>query len=85
MSGEVLNHSNSVTAQNTQALYPIKIDAQGHISGYGTAVTSLPASDVHAWAKASTKPTYAWSEITGKPSSFTPASHTHYELVTIGD
>ena len=34
-----LNHSNSVTAQTTQAVYPIKIDAQGHISGYGTAVT----------------------------------------------
>lgn len=39
--------------------------------------TSMPASDVYAWAKASTKPTYAWSEITDKPSTFTPASHTH--------
>lgn len=38
---------------------------------------SRPASDVYAWAKASTKPSYSWSEITGKPSSFTPASHTH--------
>lgn len=39
-SGSVtLNHSNSVTAQTTQAVYPIKIDAQGHISGYGSAVT----------------------------------------------
>lgn len=37
--------------------------------------TSLPASDVSAWAKASAKPTYTWSEITSKPSSFTPASH----------
>jgi len=36
-----LNHSNSVTAQTTQAVYPIKIDAQGHISAYGTAVTPL--------------------------------------------
>ena len=60
-----INHTNSVTAQTTQALYPIKIDAQGHISAYGTAVTSLPASDVSAWAKASTKPSYALSEITG--------------------
>ncbi len=34
-------HSNSVTAQTTQAIYPIKIDAQGHISAYGTAVTPL--------------------------------------------
>lgn len=39
--------------------------------------TSLPASDVSAWAKASTKPSYAWSEISGKPSSYTPAAHSH--------
>ncbi len=39
--------------------------------------TSLPASDVSAWAKASTKPGYAWSEISGKPTSFSPAAHTH--------
>ena len=38
-SGTTLNHSNSVTAQTTQAVYPIKIDAQGHISEYGSAVT----------------------------------------------
>ena len=37
-SGTTLNHSNSVTAQTTQAIYPIKIDAQGHISEYGNAV-----------------------------------------------
>lgn len=40
-SGTTLNHSNSVTAQTTQAIYPIKIDAQGHISAYGSAVTPL--------------------------------------------
>lgn len=39
-----INHTNSVTAQNTQAIYPIKIDAQGHISAYGSAVTPLTAS-----------------------------------------
>lgn len=37
--------------------------------------TSLPASDVYAWAKASAKPSYSWSEITSKPTSFTPAAH----------
>ena len=42
--------------------------------------TSLPASDVYAWAKASAKPSYSWSEITGKPSTFTPASHDHTYL-----
>lgn len=39
--------------------------------------TSMPASDVYAWAKASNKPSYTWDEITNKPSSFTPANHTH--------
>lgn len=59
-----IGHTNVLTnAQTTQALYPIKIDKNGHISAYGTAVTSLPASDVSAWAKASTKPTYNWGEI----------------------
>ena len=45
---------------------------------------SRPASDVYSWAKASTKPSYAWSEITGKPSTFTPASHTHDYLPLSG-
>lgn len=39
--------------------------------------SSLPASDVYAWAKASSKPSYSWSEITGKPSTYTPSSHNH--------
>lgn len=39
--------------------------------------TSMPASDVPAWAKAATKPSYAWNEITGKPNEFTPAAHLH--------
>lgn len=45
---------------------------------------SRPASDVYSWAKASSKPSYAWSEITGKPSTFTPASHTHDYLPLSG-
>lgn len=39
--------------------------------------SSMPASDVPAWAKASAKPTYAWTEIGGKPSTFPPAVHSH--------
>ena len=34
-----LNHSNSVTAKTTQAIYPIAFDAQGHITSSGNAVT----------------------------------------------
>lgn len=38
---------------------------------------SMPASDVPAWAKAATKPSYTWNEITGKPNEFNPAAHSH--------
>ena len=31
---------------------------------------SRPASDVYAWAKASSKPSYSWSEISSKPQKF---------------
>lgn len=43
-----------------------------------------PASDVYAWAKASSKPSYSWDEITNKPSSFNPSSHTHPYLQLAG-
>ena len=46
--------------------------------------TSMPASDVYAWAKASTKPSYSWGEITGKPSTFTPSSHEHNYIIYYG-
>ena len=53
--------------------------------------SSMPASDVSAWAKAATKPTYtaaevgaaakahkhAWGEVTGKPTEYPPEAHTH--------
>ena len=39
ITGTTINHSNSVTAQSTQAVYPITYDAQGHITGSGSAVT----------------------------------------------
>lgn len=38
-----ITHTNSVTAKTTQALYPIKYDAQGHITGSGSAVTNISA------------------------------------------
>ena len=49
-----------------------------------------PASDVSAWAKASSKPSYTWDEITNKPTSFSPyfANTTWYLVgddVYIGD
>ena len=46
--------------------------------------SSLPASDVYAWAKASSKPSYSWGEIGSKPSTFTPSSHNHSYLTLYG-
>lgn len=63
-SSTTLNHSNSVTAQTTQAIYPIKIDAQGHISAYGTAVTPLTSSSTLDATKLSgTIPTSCYSDV----------------------
>ncbi|WP_125143672.1 pyocin knob domain-containing protein [Clostridium transplantifaecale] len=42
--------------------------------------SSMPASDVPAWAKAASKPSYGWTEISGKPGAFTPAAHSHTSL-----
>ena len=39
--------------------------------------SSMPASDVYDWAKASSKPGYTWNEISNKPETFTPSAHTH--------
>lgn len=50
-----VGHTNSVTAQTTQAVYPIKIDANGHISAYGTAVTILKKYSGTITGNASTK------------------------------
>ena len=76
-----VGHTNVLSAaQTTQAVYPIKIDKNGHISAYGTAVTSMPASDVYEWAKAATKPTYTYSEVGAAPSS-----HAHGNITSGGD
>lgn len=45
--------------------------------------TTLPASDVYAWAKAPAKPVYSWSEIGSKPS-FATESWVNTNAVTIG-
>ena len=82
-------------------------------SGVTGKPSSMPASDVYAWAKAKTKPSYsksevglgnvdntadstksvkyaitagsanavAWGSVTGKPSTFTPSSHTHSQYL----
>ena len=49
----------------------------GNYSDLSGKPSSLPASDISAWAKAANKPSYTWSEISSKPSAYPPASHTH--------
>lgn len=51
-----VGHSNVLTnAQTTQAVYPIKIDKNGHISDYGTAVT-VPTINLNG--SSSTSPSF---------------------------
>ena len=56
----------------------------GNYSDLSGKPSSLPASDVPAWAKAANKPSYTWSEIGSKPSAFPPASHTHAQTQVTG-
>lgn len=66
------------TNTDTNTWRPLGTTANTACAGNDSRLSNArPASDVYAWAKASTKPSYSWGEITGKPSTFTPASHTH--------
>ena len=82
-----IGHSNVLTnAQTTQAVYPIKIDKNGHISEYGSAVTipTVPENTGSAEtgisiADHSTSTIYgvgsSTTSVTGVQSSTTTASH----------
>ena len=54
-----------------------KFDGSSDVSYSLSEIGVLGTSDVHDWAKAENKPSYSWNEITNKPSTFTPSSHTH--------
>ena len=95
-SGTTLNHSNSITAQTTRALYPIKIDAQGHISEYGSAVTipTVPsagtsATNIGATSSGGSATTWSKSDhvhklnITLNNQNYTPDSNGVINLGTI--
>lgn len=43
-----IEHSNSITAKTTEAVYPIKVDKHGHITSVGTAVT-VPTITIRRW------------------------------------
>ena len=59
------NYNAGTNAATYQLTFP---KATGTLALTSQIPTTLPASDVYAWAKAATKPTYEWSEITGKPN-----------------
>lgn len=61
-------------ANKNESIHVYLRPTEGIIALTSDIPTSLPASDVYAWAKASSKPSYSWSEIGGRPtalSSFT--------------
>ena len=61
-------------ANKNESIHVYLRPTEGTIALTSDIPTSLPASDVYAWAKVSSKPSYSWSEIGGRPtalSSFT--------------
>lgn len=61
------------SSNNSSVIYFPTAGSSGTLALTSQIPSSLPASDVYAWAKASTKPSYSYSEISGTPSSL-PAS-----------
>ena len=62
LSNNKYGHSNTIDAQTTQALYPIKIDAYGHITSYGNAIVPLTAaSTLNATKLSGTIPTSSYT------------------------
>jgi hypothetical protein len=62
------------SANKNESIHVYLRPTEGTIALTSDIPASLPASDVYAWAKASSKPSYSWSEIGGRPttlSSFT--------------
>lgn len=62
------------SANKNESIHVYLRPTEGTIALTSDIPTSLPASDVYAWAKASSKPSYSWGEISGRPtalSSFT--------------
>ena len=50
---------------------------QGGGGGTADSVAWNNVTGKPGWVDSTSKPTYTWSEISGKPSTFTPSAHTH--------
>lgn len=60
-----IGHTNSITAQTTSGLYPIKVDANGHITELGTAIDMTDYAELNSPA------------FTGTPTAPTAAAGTN--------
>ena len=78
--GVTLNHSNSVTAQSTKGIYPIAIDAQGHISDYDAAITPADGNSTGAAERTAAIP-FAKVDSTSTATAFTATVPGITELV----
>jgi hypothetical protein len=85
------NLSGTNTGDETLATIKSKLGIttlSGSNTGDQTLPTTLPASDVYAWAKASTKPSYAMNEISSAPLSATTGTFngaiTSNSIITAG-
>ena len=77
--GTTLNHSNSVTAQNSEVFKKFKYDATGHITG----VSDVTSSDLptHTHSQYITSAPTDVSELTDNNNTpFTPKTHNHGNL-----
>ena len=55
----------NITASSVGAAASTHTHTKAQITDFPT---SMPASDVYSWAKQSSKPSYSWSEISGRPT-----------------
>lgn len=62
---------------NTTGLSYFFTKLSGIFSRIGHKHGKADITDLADWAKADSKPSYAYSEISGKPTTFTPSAHTH--------
>lgn len=62
---------------NTTGLSYFFTKLSGIFSRIGHKHGKADITDLADWAKADSKPSYAYSEISGKPTAFTPSAHTH--------
>ena len=72
------------SANKNESIHVYLRPTEGTIALTKDIPTTLPASDVYAWAKASSKPSYSWSEITNKPAFGTAATANKGDFATAG-